>query len=151
MFAGLLSHQEICNTAKQNTPYNGIDSKYCNLELITDHIHQYTCQCGCDCSLIISFFIEDTAYDRPEETRFQTAHGKQVDKENAARLAAIREQKRLRKEAYEKQMAERDARAKAEGDEKKPFRKPRKPAPKAEPKAEAPVAEAPKAEETKGE
>ena len=50
-------------------------------------------------------------------------------------------------------MAERDARAKAEGEEKKPFRKPRKPvAPKAaEAKAEAPVAEAPKAEETKGE
>lgn len=52
---------------------------------------------------------------------------KQVDKENAARLAAIREQKRLRKEAYEKQMAERDAKAKENG-EKKPARRPRKPA-----------------------
>lgn len=34
---------------------------------------------------------------------------KLVEKENAARLAAIREQKRLRKEAYEKQLAEKEA------------------------------------------
>ena len=78
---------------------------------------------------------------------------KQVDKENAARLAAIREQKRLRKEAYEKQMAERDAKAK--NGEKRPNKGPRKPhAPKAAPATEAPV-EAPvaetKVEETKGE
>lgn len=51
---------------------------------------------------------------------------KQVDKENAARLAAIREQKRLRKEAYERQMAERDARAKEENSEKKTERRARK-------------------------
>lgn len=37
-----------------------------------------------------------------------------VEKENAARLAAIREQKRLRKEAYEKQLAERENAAKKE-------------------------------------
>ena len=81
---------------------------------------------------------------------------KQVDKENAARLAALKEAKRLKREAYEKQMAERDARAKAENGENRPARKPRKPgqkpnAPKAAPKAEEVKVEAPKAEETKGE
>lgn len=61
---------------------------------------------------------------------------KQVDKENAARLAAIREAKRVRKENYERQMAERDAKANQDGD-KKPVRRPRRPGPKP---AAAPVA-----------
>lgn len=64
---------------------------------------------------------------------------KQVDKENAARLAALREQKRLKKEAYEKQMAERDAKAHQAQEGEKPVRKPRKVAPK---KEEQPVEEA---------
>lgn len=84
-----------------------------------------------------------------EEDVTMTDAIKQVEKENAARLAAIREQKRLKKEAYERQMAERDAKAKGENGEK-PVRKPRKPrptAPKA-PKAEEVKVEAPKAEET---
>ena len=78
---------------------------------------------------------------------------KQVDKENAARLAAIREQKRLRKEAYEKQMAERDAKGNKDGRPNRNPKGPRKPqAPKAAPApaAEAPVTET-KTEETKGE
>lgn len=48
---------------------------------------------------------------------------KQVDKENAARLAAIREQRRLKQEAYEKAMAERQARYAAKK-EKREYKKP---------------------------
>lgn len=71
---------------------------------------------------------------------------KQVDKENAARLAALREQRRLKEEAYKKQMAERDAKAHQQAEENgeaKSVRKPRKPVQKKE--------EQPATEEVKGE
>ena len=82
---------------------------------------------------------------------------KQTDKENAEKLAKIRAERQARQEAYEKELAARRAEqekllAAADG-EKKPARKPRKPAQKKEaPKAEEPAKEeavkeeAPKAE-----
>ena len=82
---------------------------------------------------------------------------KQTDKENAEKLAKIRAERQARQEAYEKEQAARRAEqekllAAADG-EKKPARKPRKPAQKKEaPKAEEPAKEeAPKEEAPKAE
>ena len=68
---------------------------------------------------------------------------KQTDKENAEKLAKIRAERQARQEAYEREQAARRAEqeklAATEGGEKKPARKPRKPAAKKEePKVEAP-------------
>ena len=77
---------------------------------------------------------------------------KQTDKENAEKLAKIRAERQARQEAYEKEQAARRAEQEkllAADGEKKPARKPRKPAQKKEaPKAEEQpvVEEAPKAE-----
>ena len=68
---------------------------------------------------------------------------KQTDKENAEKLAKIRAERQARQEAYEREQAARRAEQEkllgADG-EKKPVRKPRKPA---APKKDAPKAEAP--------
>lgn len=72
---------------------------------------------------------------------------KQVEKENAERLARYREEKRKKQEAFEKQQAERKAKFEAKQGKKeaaKPAEKAEKPAENAE-KAEKPAPKAPKA------
>ena len=82
VFACGFTDCEVCDAAEEQTPYDGIDTEYCNAELIAYHIYKYAGNSRCYCSLFCALCIKDSADDRPEEACFQTSHGKEVDPED---------------------------------------------------------------------